>query len=206
MTTFQDASVTRGPLRLLDVVDRNDATDDGLDDVMAGEHDAAIVYPASWSEYTASEHRAHGTANHMQLINGELTTSEGTARDASTLERTRLVRLREQQHRRFRVLQQWEGEVLDIDSGEMVARLRNLTDAHSPDEVVSIPIREFRSDERSLIEIGTVFYWTIGFNQEESGQLSRVSEIRMRRLQVWTKRAVGQLGQKYKSILEDTRE
>lgn len=90
--------------------------------------------------------------------------------------------------RRFGLLQQWEGTVETVSRTEFAARLRDLTDRTRPDEQATFDREEVSPDDLELLQPGAVFFWAIGYETSESGQRSRVSRLRFRRLPRWTKR------------------
>jgi hypothetical protein len=92
----------------------------------------------------------------------------------------------------FNVLQQWEGTVLDTSDREFSASLRDLT-AQLPEEVATFDVAEVSEDDRSLLAPGAVFYWALGYETSATGQRSRVSRIRFRRLPRWTRRDLAKL-------------
>jgi len=57
-----------------------------------------------------------------------------------------------------------------------------------PDQYAEFFFEDVSDDDRALISIGAVFYWTIGYLEKPSGQRLRASLIRFRRLPVWTRR------------------
>lgn len=83
------------------------------------------------------------------------------------------------------VLQRWEGHVDHITSTGFVARLKDLSEAN-PDDSAEIPFDEVSPNDRDLIGPGAVFYWSIGYRDAVSGQRTRESVIRFRRLPRWT--------------------
>jgi hypothetical protein len=85
---------------------------------------------------------------------------------------------------RFVPLQKWEGTVLQILEDSFFARLVDLTSG-GVDEEAEFPVEEVSDADRSLITPGAVFYWNIGYIDSISGQRTRASMIRFRRLPVW---------------------
>jgi hypothetical protein len=53
------------------------------------------------------------------------------------------------------------------------------------DEEAEFPMEEVSDADRSFIMPGAVFYWNIGYIDNISGQRTRASVIRFRRLPVW---------------------
>ena len=87
-------------------------------------------------------------------------------------------------HSRFKVLQIFEGTVVQIDSKECHAVIRDLTTKGFVEEVV-FPIDEISEGDRKLALPGSVFYWYLGYNDHIDGQRYRSSAIIFRRLPVW---------------------
>lgn len=85
---------------------------------------------------------------------------------------------------RFVPLQKWEGTVLQVLKESFFARLVDLTSG-GIDEEAELPLEEVSDADRSLVEPGAVFYWNIGYVDSLSGQRTRASVIRFRRLPVW---------------------
>ena len=82
-------------------------------------------------------------------------------------------------------LEGWEGVVETIEGDRLGVRLRGLLDSGSTDEVATIEIDSVSDADRSLIAVGAVFYWGVGYAIEH-GTKKLVSEIRFRRLPAWT--------------------
>lgn len=85
----------------------------------------------------------------------------------------------------YKLLQQWEGVVQEIDDEYFVCQLRDLS-GDEPDETAEIFLEEVSDNDRSLITAGAFFYWNIGYYENKSGQRTRSSMIRFRRLPAWT--------------------
>jgi len=73
---------------------------------------------------------------------------------------------------------------LKVQDNSFIARLVDQTTA-GPEEEAEIALEEVPFGDRSLVVPGAVFYWNIGYSDSLSGQRTRVSEIRFRRLPVW---------------------
>jgi len=86
---------------------------------------------------------------------------------------------------RYRLLQKWEGIVLDVQEESFTARLVDQNN-EGPDEEAEFSLEEVTLEDISLLQPGAVFYWNIGFSDKLSGQRERVSIIRFRRLPVWS--------------------
>lgn len=84
----------------------------------------------------------------------------------------------------FRVLQKWEGHVLEVDNEVFLARLIPISGQEDVQEA-EIYLTEVTEEDRDFLEPGAVFYWSIGYLVRPSGTL-RASVIRFRRLPAWT--------------------
>jgi hypothetical protein len=87
---------------------------------------------------------------------------------------------------RFILLQQWEGYVETKKADSFVARLVDLDNPVEREVEADILLSEVNPDDLDLIKPGAVFYWTIGYRDQATGQRARVSEIRFRRLPAFT--------------------
>jgi len=83
-------------------------------------------------------------------------------------------------------LQRFEGTVQSVEGDEFSGALFDLTDTTRLEEVVAFSIDEVSEQDRGLVSPGSVFYWFIGYDVSRSGQLTRTSRIRFRRLPAWT--------------------
>lgn len=119
--------------------------------------------------------------------NKDISATYFSSRAKKTVQQKRAVRLRPAalSDDRFQVLQKWEGTVLEVEGGILYARLKDLTQ-DSPNEEVEIELEEVLSDDRSLVQPGASFYWSIGYLHKSHGQRLRASEIRFRRIPGWT--------------------
>ena len=82
----------------------------------------------------------------------------------------------------FKMLQQWEGRVLEIRGSEFTAIISDKTTLEVEDQLVTVDTEDITPNEISLIEPGAVFYWSIGFFDYPGRGRSRESRIRFRRL------------------------
>lgn len=103
--------------------------------------------------------------------------------------------------RQFRMLQQWEGIISEVGSDSVWAELRDLTDGTKSPEVVELGLDEISEADRPLLEPGSVFYWSIGYEQTRGGQRRRISEVRVRRTPEWSQHAIDQLKRKAAEML-----
>ena len=86
----------------------------------------------------------------------------------------------------FRVLQKWQGYVIEVGEETFWARLVTLV-GKEPDQEAEIYLAEVQEYDRDWVEPGAVFYWSIGSSIKPSGTLMHASIIRFRRLPPWTK-------------------
>jgi hypothetical protein len=82
-------------------------------------------------------------------------------------------------------LQRWEGRVDEAADDHFVATLTDLTMA-GQEEVAEFDLAEVSAQDRALVVPGAVFYWSVGWRDAVSGQRTRESLLRFRRLPRWT--------------------
>lgn len=142
--------------------------------------------------------------NPAENASGEMDSTAFGQKDRSDENSGRLVRLRSRmgRPRRFKVLQQFEGTVEAAFDDSFTAKICDVTNPSMPDEFVKISIEEISVEDRSLIVPGCVFYWAIGYETREGGQITRVSEIRTRRAPTWSNREVKTIGERAKATLD----
>jgi hypothetical protein len=102
----------------------------------------------------------------------------------------------------FKCLQKWRGVVLEVLQDSFMAKLEDYNEV-TPDEVAEILRSEISDEDLPLIQNGSVFYWSIGYHVNSSGQRKRASIIRFRRLPVWTPMELKEAevrAQKFKSL------
>ncbi|HEY9159021.1 hypothetical protein [Candidatus Binatus sp.] len=87
----------------------------------------------------------------------------------------------------FKPLQQWRGTVTTIGESEFDAELRDLTDRTRARETATFGFDELSDSDQDLVQIGAVFYWSIGYKLSPSRQRELVATIIFRRLPRWTK-------------------
>lgn len=104
--------------------------------------------------------------------------------------------------RQFRLLQHWECVVSEVTENSVWANIVDLTDRSRPEEVVELPLEDFVEADRHLLAEGCVFYWAIGYQKSKAGQISRISEIRVRRTPKWSANAVKRLKAEARRMLE----
>ncbi len=85
---------------------------------------------------------------------------------------------------RFDALQKWEGRVLEANDSTFTAVV---VDAFKEgvEEEAEFDLEEVSPGDLDLVEPGAVFYWSIGYRTEPSGERSRSSVLVFRRLPAW---------------------
>ena len=94
----------------------------------------------------------------------------------------------------------WRGVVLKIYKDCFLCRLVD-QDGNSPDEEAEILLSEISDEDLQLIDIGAVFYWSIGYQTNPSGSRTRSSIIRFRRLPVWRSEELSEARKKAEKTL-----
>jgi len=103
---------------------------------------------------------------------------------------------------RLNVLQQYEGVVLSIDRETFWARLNNKTSHEADEEEGEFSLEEVSKDDRWLVKPGSIFYWYIGYYDSASGQRTRQSIIRFRRLPAFTPEDLIRARDKAKKLMD----
>jgi len=80
--------------------------------------------------------------------------------------------------------QKWLGTIIQIDNDGFLAKLEDLTNGGNY-EVADFLFSEVSKDDKSLIALGNVFYWSVGYANDK-GQVKKESIIRFQRLPKWT--------------------
>lgn len=87
----------------------------------------------------------------------------------------------------FEPLQEWEGYVVSVDDGVFFARLLDITNNESIErEQAEFSFDDVSSDDLSLVEVGAVFRWSVGYEKRVNGSRQKISSIVFRRLPRWT--------------------
>jgi hypothetical protein len=85
-----------------------------------------------------------------------------------------------------RLVQSWEGTVVDVRRGKLIVRLRDLLHQQRPEERAEIPLEQLSEPDLPLVAPGAVFYWTMGYQVSPRGQRTLASDIRFRRDPPWS--------------------
>lgn len=100
-------------------------------------------------------------------------------------------------------LQEWEGYVTKVDE-ENNFFTASLIDMTASDEIAKeeadFSIDDLSSTDINMLNIGSVFRWTIGYQRSPSGTKRKVSQINFRKFPKWTKRALKKAEDKAKHI------
>lgn len=102
--------------------------------------------------------------------------------------------------RSFQLLQQWTGQVKQITADSFVAIISNVTDPDAPDEEVELGFEEVAPDDTRLVRPGSLFYWSVGYEDGIGIPRQRVSRIRFRRLPGITTRDVARAKETAKKL------
>lgn len=89
----------------------------------------------------------------------------------------------------FDALQKWEGHVVSVTETDFTATLVDLTQPGIEEEAV-LGLSEVTEDDLPLVRPGAVFYWSVGYRVDQSGERSRSSVIWFRRLPAWTEKEI----------------
>lgn len=101
----------------------------------------------------------------------------------------------------FIALQRWEGTVIECTEETFFARLHDLS-SDGPDEEVELLMGDVPDEDRPLVEPGAVFYWSIGHLIKPSGERPRISNLRFRRLPVWSASELKAAGERAEDVAE----
>ena len=88
-----------------------------------------------------------------------------------------------------RVLQKWEGFVLEVTEDSFWARLVDLTE-EGPEEEAEFPLEKVSAEEQERVVPGAVFYWSIEYHDTSSGPSQPKSIIHFPRLPIWQKEEI----------------
>lgn len=80
----------------------------------------------------------------------------------------------------YKKTQRWQGYITRIEDSYIEARLKDLNNGGT-DELAEFYIDEISPSDRSLISLGAVFYWSLGYKYT-NGQITKESLIRFQRL------------------------
>ncbi|TSJ34916.1 hypothetical protein FO440_24055 [Mucilaginibacter corticis] len=84
----------------------------------------------------------------------------------------------------YKEAQNWVGHIIELKEDSFVAKLEDL---HHPAtyEIASFDFNDVSPEDKKLIGLGNVFYWSVGYAVRNS-QVIKESFIRFQRLPSWT--------------------
>ncbi len=106
----------------------------------------------------------------------------------------------------FNAEYRYEGYVIDVYEYYFSARITDINDKE-PDEDVEIFKKDVSEDDRKLIQPGSIFYWHIGY-ENDNGTIKRSSILKFRRLPRWSHGDLlkaKKLEKEYNEFLKDSR-
>lgn len=106
---------------------------------------------------------------------------------------------RTQAQPRFDALQKWEGRVSRIDDSTFTAVLLDNLDP-SVEEEAEFDLEEVSRGDLNLVAPGAVFYWSVGYRTEPSGERSRSSVLVFRRLPAWSEKGLHRAADRAKEL------
>jgi hypothetical protein len=92
--------------------------------------------------------------------------------------------------RTFHLLQQWEGQVTEVLADSFVAVVSDKANSENADEEVELDLTEVDPSDMYLLRPGSLFYWSVGYEDGRGIPRQRVSRIRFRRLPGLTTRDI----------------
>ena len=84
-----------------------------------------------------------------------------------------------------RKTQSWQGFVTDVNDEEFVAKLEDLNSPGDTFEMGTFPIDDVSPGDLPLLQVGSIFYWSIG-STWVNGQIEKKSILRFKRVATWT--------------------
>lgn len=91
----------------------------------------------------------------------------------------------------LKVLQNWEGIVTSVDEDSFFAamRLTNNEDDRAED-AFEIDMDNVATGDRELVDVGAVFYLTVGLRKQKGMRPEKTSIVVFRRMPVWSRRDI----------------
>ena len=100
----------------------------------------------------------------------------------------------------FRLLQEWDGTVVEVGEDEFTAELRDLTEPGTHREEATFDMADVCADDRPLLVLGAVFRWRIGYRMSATGQRERCSLLDFIRSLRWRKSDVEAVARRAKRL------
>lgn len=101
----------------------------------------------------------------------------------------------------FRPLAEWLGWVTSVENGGFTAEVQTKADPGRR-EVVEFDIEDVSTYERDSVREGAYFYWSVGYLTQPSGQVSRTSLLRFRRLPEWPADALARARSRAEQVIK----
>ncbi|MCK5615458.1 hypothetical protein KAR91_77055 [Candidatus Pacearchaeota archaeon] len=98
----------------------------------------------------------------------------------------------------------WKGVVRNIEKESFIAKVTDIVEK-IPDEEVEFFISDVSSDDKELLLVGAVFYWSIGHVFSSSGQITRASFLRFQRLPLFDRNSLNMAKRKAFDIQKNIR-
>ena len=101
----------------------------------------------------------------------------------------------------FIALKKLEGQVTSIDQEqkEVSIRFHEIGGDNQVIEEAVFDMDEIPPSDYDLLEEGAIVYWNIGY-LDQSGERKRISELRFRRMPIWSKREIERVEKKAKAF------
>lgn len=94
---------------------------------------------------------------------------------------------------------EWLGMVTAVDEVGFTARLKDYR--RGPDLETSFLFEEIPQEDLDLVQLGSEFYWSLGYRIEPNGQRLRYSLVHFRRLPKWTAQKLTEARQRARDVL-----
>lgn len=104
--------------------------------------------------------------------------------------------------KRFSLLAQWKGVVLEVREESFVARIADVDGAY-PDEESEFFLADVSPAELDLVQPGAGFYWTLGYQTRSSGQRIRASLLRFQQPRAWSTSEIENAREWARSVIVD---
>jgi len=89
----------------------------------------------------------------------------------------------------FSETQNWVGYVIEIKNTTFFARIEDARAIEGTFEEVEIDRKDIEDEDLELLQVGSVFYWSVGY-EYRNGTKSKQSIFRFKRLPKWTSRNI----------------
>jgi len=100
------------------------------------------------------------------------------------------------------ILCKWEGVVDRINGDSFWGKLKDLTVDTAYINEAEFSIDDLQEGDKDLLEIGSVFYWYIGYITTFGGTRTKVSLLKFKRLPQWQKNKIKDIDEKVKDLME----